>query len=268
MTRPDAGVAGHFGEFLQGRLGPDGPVALVTLPCPVARARVVRLGQAGFGVAGAPVSRAAWGRFARALGQPLKGRFGVFTTLPLGAGGGMSTALLLSIARAAGIAATPTQLARACRIAEGASDPLMWPDPAARLWASRQGRTLARLPAPPRFDVVGGLWGPCQPTDPSDTDFPDIADLIPRWRDACAGGDAAAAAALASESASRCRAARGPATDPTPAIARDLGALGWAMSHTGAARALLFSPGTAPRHAGATLAEAGLRSTLRFGVGA
>ena len=27
-------VAGHFGELLQGRLGPSGPVALVSLPCP------------------------------------------------------------------------------------------------------------------------------------------------------------------------------------------------------------------------------------------
>jgi hypothetical protein len=25
-------VAGHFGELLQGRLGPSGPLALVTLP--------------------------------------------------------------------------------------------------------------------------------------------------------------------------------------------------------------------------------------------
>ena len=32
-------VAGHFGEWLQGRLGPDGPVALVTLPCPVRACR-------------------------------------------------------------------------------------------------------------------------------------------------------------------------------------------------------------------------------------
>ena len=34
-----ARVAGHFGEFLQGRLGAEGPVALVTLPCPALRCR-------------------------------------------------------------------------------------------------------------------------------------------------------------------------------------------------------------------------------------
>ena len=28
-------VAGHFGELMQGRLGADGPLALISLPCPV-----------------------------------------------------------------------------------------------------------------------------------------------------------------------------------------------------------------------------------------
>jgi len=34
MTR-SVRISGHFGELLQGRLGPQGPVALITLPCPV-----------------------------------------------------------------------------------------------------------------------------------------------------------------------------------------------------------------------------------------
>ncbi|TMV63484.1 propanediol utilization protein, partial [Thioclava sp. BHET1] len=44
MTKaPAEGRAtGHFGELLQGRLGPDGPLALVTLPCPPLAARVTR----------------------------------------------------------------------------------------------------------------------------------------------------------------------------------------------------------------------------------
>ncbi len=33
VAPPPAWVPGHFGEFIQGRLGPDGPVSLVTLPC-------------------------------------------------------------------------------------------------------------------------------------------------------------------------------------------------------------------------------------------
>ena len=35
MRQDTLRVAGHFGELLQGRIGRDGPVALVTLPCPV-----------------------------------------------------------------------------------------------------------------------------------------------------------------------------------------------------------------------------------------
>ncbi|WP_363322866.1 asparaginase domain-containing protein, partial [uncultured Alcanivorax sp.] len=29
-----ATVTGHFGEWVQGRFGPEGPVVLITLPCP------------------------------------------------------------------------------------------------------------------------------------------------------------------------------------------------------------------------------------------
>ena len=35
-------VHGHFGELLQGRLGPGGPVALVTLPSSQARSASIR----------------------------------------------------------------------------------------------------------------------------------------------------------------------------------------------------------------------------------
>ncbi len=35
--RRQIAIAGHLGEFVQGRLGPDGPVALLTLPCPALR---------------------------------------------------------------------------------------------------------------------------------------------------------------------------------------------------------------------------------------
>ncbi|BAJ82867.1 BluE protein (plasmid) [Acidiphilium multivorum AIU301] len=33
MNGIEIAVLGHFGEFLQGRIGPGGPVALVTVPC-------------------------------------------------------------------------------------------------------------------------------------------------------------------------------------------------------------------------------------------
>jgi hypothetical protein len=57
---------------------------------------------------------------------------------------------------------------------------------------------------------------------------------------------------------------RGPAGDPTPGLARDLGALGWLRAHTGAARGLIFAPGTVPRGAHDALRAAGLRALVRF----
>lgn len=38
MARPAACVPGHLDEGIQGRSGPDGPVALVTLTCPAVTA--------------------------------------------------------------------------------------------------------------------------------------------------------------------------------------------------------------------------------------
>ena len=64
-------------------------------------------------------------------------------------------------------------------------------------------------------------------------------------------------AALASESARRTLALRGPADDPSAEIVRALGAAGHAIAHTGAARAFLFAPGTLPEGAGAVLRAAG-----------
>ena len=38
-------VPGHFGEWLQGRLGAGGPVVLVTVACPALAVRATRLGE-------------------------------------------------------------------------------------------------------------------------------------------------------------------------------------------------------------------------------
>ena len=67
-----------------------------------------------------------------------------------------------------------------------------------------------------------------------------MSDLVQLWR---RGRGLGQFAALARESARRCIALRGPSDDPTDALALDLGALGWSMSHSGAARALIFAPG-------------------------
>ena len=249
-------IAGHFGEWLQGRLGPDGPLALVTLPCP---ALAVHVTDGTDPLLPAPVRD----RFAAALGQPLAST-GLAADMPLGAGAGASTAALLALARVSGATTDTDTLAAACLAAEGATDPLMHDSPDTLLWAPRQARILDRLPPMPRCEILGGFLGAPSPTDPADTDFPDIADLAAAWaRDA----DLAARAAIASESARRTTALRGPAADPTPDLARALGALGHIRAHTGSARGLVFAPGGIPAHAEAQLIEAGLTGLLRFRTG-
>lgn len=254
----------HFGEWLQGRLGPGGPLALVSLmpkgvavaawrqPSPALVCRAI-----GHGA----LQPALLARFARALGERPRGR--VLLRLPYapGLGTGMSTAGLLAVARRSFGPQPPERLAQACIAAEGASDPLMFAHPSRLLWAPREGRILAALPPQPQAHLLAGFWGPPRPTRPADQDYDDIADLVARWT---AGGPLARRAALASESARRCIARRGPSGDPTPQLARDLGALGWVISHSGAARALIFAPGQVPPQADAAMREAGLRGVHRL----
>ena len=263
-------IAGHFGELLQGRLGADGPVALVTLPCPeLAVTGTFRPGP-GFGVHGRGQRLITPDRarsFLQALGLVPRGRFLLRAAMPVGGGAGASTAALVALARLAGSDAAPEVVARACIAAEGASDPTMFARPERLLWASRQGRVLDRTPALPRFEVVGGFLGPMRRTDPADQAFADIGDLWPRWRRAVDAGDLAALAGLSGEAARRTLARRGPAEDPTGWLARRLGALGHAIAHTGAARALLFAPGTVPEDWAACLRAAGLRGLIRFRAG-
>ena len=239
----------------------DGRLVLVTLPCPGLGVRAEKLGEGPLFVDGEMPDPAP---LLRALGLPERGRFRVRSDMPPGGGAGASTASLLALARAAGSRAGPEALAAACLAAEGAVDPLMLESPGAWLWAPREARALEPLPPPPPATVVGGFWGPAERTDPADLRFPDIGDLLGPWRAACASGDLVAASAIASASAARCTAMRGPASDPAADLAARLGALGWARAHTGPARALLFAPGAAPDGAEDTLRRAGLSGVLRF----
>ena len=260
-------LSGHFGEWMQGRLGPGGPVVLITLPCAVLGVTAwTDAGAQGLLGAGldAPHGAAAAARFIADLGLDLPHGVRVQAAAEAGLGTGVSTASLLALARLARWRGPASVLARACLRAEGASDPLMSRNPERLLWASRQGRALARLPALPAYEVIGGFFGPPQVTDPSDSAFPDIADLVAAWRRT---RDLAGFAALASLSARRCLDLRGPAQDPTAALANSLGAPGWIIAHTGAARGLIFAPGRVPDHAAQALRDAGLRGILQFGGG-
>lgn len=264
-------VTGHFGELMQGRLGPAGPVALVSLPCPVLAVEAWHLPGPGLTIHGSGQRLLTPARaldLLDRLGLHLSGRVVLSASMPAGGGAGASTASLVAVARLAGADVPPPDLARACVMAEGASDPLMFGMPERLLWASRRGEVLGRLPALPRFDVIGGFFGPNRATDARDMDFPDISDLISPWRAATAHRDAGAIARLAATSAERTLALRGPVGDPTARLAGTLGALGFAIAHTGSARAFLFRPGTAPDNAAGRLRRAGFRQIVRFSFGA
>ncbi|MCV2864002.1 propanediol utilization protein [Defluviimonas sp. WL0075] len=270
MTPHTTRVAGHFGELLQGRLGADGPVVLVTLPCPALTLDGIRRPGPGLHLHGHGqrlITPQRARRLLSALGLAASGRFGLRAAMPLGGGAGASTAALVALARLAGWAGPPEDLARACIACEGASDPLMFPAPERLIWASRLGRAMGRTAPLPALEAVGGFFGPMQRTDPQDGRFADISDLLPRWSEAARARDAGLLAALSSTSARRTLALRGPAGDPTEALARDIGALGFAIAHTGAARALLFAPRTVPEDWRARLRAAGLRGMVRFRLG-
>ncbi len=252
-----ARVAGHFGEFFQGRFGPDGPVVLVTVPCPA-------LGAEAWVEPGAPegLSEIAQRFFQSQGGLPTK-RLRLRCDAALGAGAGMSTASLMALAQVAGVQPS----AEALLAAEGAVDPLMLDDPGAVLWASREGRVVQRFGTLPEFVIVGGFFGEPVRTDPDDARFADVADLVDFWASAVTRQDRAALAGLATEGARRTTALRGPDNDPTEALARDLGALGVVRAHTGSARGLLFSPDKVPASVGAALEEAGFSDVLQFRTG-
>lgn len=270
-------VAGHFGELAQGRIGPEGPLALVTLatadPAFAAAARWrpapgAPLLADGSGLA--PLAaRALRGRLRASGALGWGGRLAIETAAPLGGGCGASTASLLAASRCVG-AATPAAEARLCLDIEGAVDPLALAEPGAWLWASREARALAPLGPPPRFLVAGGFDGPAERTDPADFDFPDIADLIAPLRAAFQAGDRAAAAALAFESARRNQARRPkPRFEAVAALAREAGALGVVAAHTGPALGLLFRPDqtAAAGRAADALRALGLARVLSFPAG-
>ncbi len=250
---------------MQGRCGPTGEVALITLPCPVLGAVVTRY-PGGFALHqpdAAALSRGRALRLLRGVGVPVTGRFVLRLNLPLGGGAGASTAALVALARAAG--ADDARIAAACLAVEGASDPLIIRSPERWLWASRRGVALQAMPALPRMEILGGFCGPPQRTDPQDSAFPAIDDLVAAWP--AASRDLPALAALTSLSARRTLALRGPAGDATEALARRLGALGFAIGHTGPARALIFAPGRVPDGAEALLRLAGWARITRFRIG-
>jgi uncharacterized protein involved in propanediol utilization len=243
LVRVMSRVSGHFGEFLQGRIGARGPVALITIPCPVLGVTASYLGDGPFSICG-PLSTERAANFLSSLGHTGQGRWEIVSEMIPGGGAGVSSASLLALAKAMDVKASPEDLAKACKKAEGAVDPLMFKNPEACLWASRQARQIRCFSTAPELLIIGGFWGRPSETIASDIGFSDISDLIEAW---AAAKNATEFARLATISAERCTALRGPVFDPTADIAKAVGALGWVRAHTGSARGLIFASDAMPR---------------------
>ena len=168
----------HFGEWLQGRIGPSGPVGLVTLLPAVTgmtgRRRAGALAACRFGQGAGSIPLPRLRRFLADLGLPPEGRFQLRPRFTPGSGTGMSTASLLAVARLAGYAGPRDRLVRACLRAEGASDPLMLEHPDCHLWASRRGEVLQALPPPPLPTSLSAA----STRTPADTAVPSVAVTV------------------------------------------------------------------------------------------
>ena len=260
-------ITGHIGELLQGRLGPDGPVALITLPCPDLTLEAslhpgpLELVQPQKAVISVTDLR----RLLVLLDSPSQGRFTFRAKMPVGAGAGASTAAILAVIKQVRPDLPRSEAERICLTIEGASDPLLAPRPEKVLWASRQARVLDQMPPLPRMRVVGGFFGQAQPTDPGDEHFPDIADLVAAWPESC--HSAADCARLASISASRTLVLRRSGASDLAALAEACGALGFSIAHTGSAQCLLFDAERDGTAIASKLSQMGWRYVQNFVIG-
>ena len=267
-------VAGHFGELLQGRLGPSGPLALITLPTrglqpsppattPPAPSASTPPARRPSPATRPPASTAA--SPARRFAAPSR------STPPCPPAAAPapppppcspppppSPAAARTRRKPSPASATPSKAppTRSCT-----------PRPAPSSGPPAPPARSAAFPPLPAFHVAGGFLGPGRRTDPGDLAFADIADLAAAWPAAAARRDLAALAALATESARRnARHRHGPDLAPLLAAAERHGALGIVAAHTGSALGLLFAA-PPPDAALADLRALGLARVARFRAG-
>ncbi len=249
LARPtEVSIAGHFGELVQGRLGPDGPVALVTLHRNSLVTKVSYAPATGplmiETVPNEKIRRIAKWMLEEAGRADMGGVLKLERTADPGNGVGSSTADLLGTLRVIGSAIgrklPPEEEAALCLEVEGAVDPLMFETPV--VFASREGRVIDRLGPMPDMRVVGIFAGPPQRTDPDDCDFPDVSSLITELSDAVAADDLDRLGEIATRSAEL-----NQVRNPNPAwlemrsIAQSTGAAGVVVAHTGPAIGVLIS---------------------------
>ena len=269
-------VCGHFGELLQGRLGAEGPVVLVTLPCSALQTTAEYEPERALEIDVRPLKlrnlalAAFLAAFARCGDGKPRGRLSVHCAAVPGAGCGASTMTTLAVIRAVacafGARLSPHEEAKLCLKTEGATDPLMFSEPGALLWASREARCVERLRRPPAFEALGVLDGEGRQTDPNHKTFANVSDLAAALAAAFDQSDRAMIGAIATECARRNRLDEAlPHFDAIERIGRSAGSFGVAAAHTGSSVALLFPPG-APRieSAAQALIELGFPAPLRF----
>jgi uncharacterized protein involved in propanediol utilization len=257
-----ARVAGHFGELVQGRLGPEGPVALVTLRRERLVTEVIYTPAPGpLVIETVPndlIRRAATTMLNR-YGEPgMGGTLQVRRPAAPGHGMGSSTADLLGTIRALSQAfnqpLSADEEAVLCLEIEGAIDPLMFDTPC--VFASREARILEHLVPMPVMRVVGVCAGGGRQTDPADLNFPDVAPLFADLKHALAARDILAIGQIATRSAELNQTRNpNPAWQQMRELAQACGAAGLVVAHTGSAIGMIL-----PAEMNLKLAITGARS--------
>ncbi|WP_280346572.1 hypothetical protein [Nocardia neocaledoniensis] len=243
---------GSCGELLQGVTAGDDRHFLVTLPI---RGGSVALFEPGVpGIRVDPPHKTKALRLATGMIERSAvlrgGRLTVFTDLPEGKGLASSTADLVATARA--IADAECRIATAAEIEAGLrviepSDGVMYPGSVA--YCHREVRLLARLGQLPALTVVVGDEGGAvdtvefnrRPRPFSAAVKREYSDLLTRLGTAIARRDTAGIGAVATRSALLSAALRDrPHLDDTIAAAREVGALGVVVAHSGTTTGLLL----------------------------
>ncbi|MEV1295871.1 GHMP kinase [Pseudonocardia sp. NPDC049635] len=273
----------HHGELLQGFFrGPGGTPrpGLVTLPSPAAGVHArFRPDPELTGVTVHPPGRTKAARAAGLAlrrvtppGAPWGGRLRLAGPVTPGLGMGSSTADVVAavraVADACGAVPDPHTVARIAVAAEGASDPLMFDDPAARLFAQRDGVVVEVLgPSLPPLLVLGCLLDGGRPVDtpagepavPAARLVDAYEELRDRLRAALAVGDPAGVAAVATRSARLHR--TDDQLDRLLAAAEVPGVLGVQIAHSGSVAGLLVDPAGADPAVVVERADRALRAT-------
>ncbi len=242
-------VAGHFGELVQGRFGPDGPVVLVTLRRERLLNCVTYTPSSGPLVIDAEpqemIREVATKMLAQFSGNDVGGTLVCERAVTPGHGTGSSTADLLGTIRAISSAfelqLSPEHEAALCLEVEGAVDPLMFDRPT--IFASRGGRVLTWLDQLPEMQVIGVLADGPSSTDPTDTDFPDVSTLLDEFKVAVKDQDLSKIGEISTQSAELNQSRNpNPAWNQMREIADAVGAPGVVVAHTGSAIGIVLQP--------------------------